>query len=310
MGADNANGELLQILNLIATVPSIIGSLIMFYFCLRSISQNTSIKLILALAISDFFYSANNLMTVLNSPEDSVACKVEAFSKGLFLQLTIWIATSISILHYKLIAADPNFKRSRFVFICIMSGVVISLTLALRYFCQFFYVYLIFRPFYASDIFTVKKYGDACLIDIIYLDGDYIRYIDFGVFQGLFICGGFLITLFVYMLTITRTRRIQLQYFDSEDVHTSRLLLYPAILFAAILPPTISRILGFFGPSINLPSAFVMLITHSIGFLNALVYGCLRRIHDVPRDYKMSTTELGRRTLQSLNWNSVKEFIE
>ena len=137
MGTDDTNGELLQILNLIATVPSILGSFIMFCFCLRSISQNTSVKLILALAISDFFYSANNLMTVLKSPEDSVACKIEAFSKGFFLQLTIWIATSISILHYKLLAADPNFRRNRFVFISIASGVIISLTLALRYLYHF-----------------------------------------------------------------------------------------------------------------------------------------------------------------------------
>ena len=169
---------------------------------------------------------------------------------------------------------------------------------------------ILFRPFYASSVFTVKKYGDACLIDIIYSGDDYIRYIDFGVFQGLFICGGFLVTLCVYMLTMARIRRIQLQFFDSEDLHTSRLLLYPAVLFAAILPPTISRILGFFGPAINLPSAFVMLVTHSIGFLNALVYGYLKKVHDAPRDYKKSTTELGRRTLQSLNWDSVKEFMD
>ena len=55
---------LMHVLNLIATVPSLIGSAIMVYFCSKHISTSISIRIILPLAIADFFYSISNLMVV------------------------------------------------------------------------------------------------------------------------------------------------------------------------------------------------------------------------------------------------------
>ena len=127
------NEPLLQILNLISTIPSIIGSLLVFYFCQKSISQNTSIKLILALSISDFFYSISNLMIAFKYSEDNPACQIEAILRSVSVRMAIWIASSISIFHYKMIKADPDFNKDRFVSLALGSGLIVSLLAALRY---------------------------------------------------------------------------------------------------------------------------------------------------------------------------------
>ena len=123
----------MQTLNLVASVPSLIGALVMFYLCLKNISSNTSIKLIFALAIADIIYSTSNIMTVFRYPADGILCKLEASSRYFSSGLILWLATSISVLHYKIITQLQTFRKTRFIVVSLTLGVLLNVCLALEY---------------------------------------------------------------------------------------------------------------------------------------------------------------------------------
>ena len=120
----------------------------------------------------------------------------------------------------------------------------------------------------------------------------YAQEVNLIVDKGIFVCGGFLITLLSYILTIRGIIKILVRYPSDEDTKSHRLLLYPAILFIAILPPILSQILNIFGSTSKLLEYFTVLITHSFGFLNALAYGFLRRLHNVSKTPDEKAIEL------------------
>ena len=126
------NDDIMQILNLIATVPSLIGTFLMSYMCLKSISNNTSIKLILGLGISDFVYSLCNLMGIIGYDQGTLACTLEGVFREFSVKLSICFATSIGVLHYKIIEASPDFNKTRFLITHFSIGLIISLSNALR----------------------------------------------------------------------------------------------------------------------------------------------------------------------------------
>ena len=122
-----------QLLNQVATIPSLVGSLIMCYFCLRSMSTNIFIKLILALAASDFFFSAVNMLLILSPEDQTPLCTAIGFFRDFFTKLSMCLVTSIAILHYKVIIGDQDFNKDRFVSLSIIFGILISLIFTLRY---------------------------------------------------------------------------------------------------------------------------------------------------------------------------------
>ena len=124
---------LMQILNLIATIPSLVATVWMIYFCFRGLSANISMKLLFPLAISDFIYSIVNLMAVLQSTAGSLLCDTEAILRNISSEFSICIAASIAMLHYHIIRMDSGFNKTKFVTLCIVGGVVTSSSLALRY---------------------------------------------------------------------------------------------------------------------------------------------------------------------------------
>lgn len=124
---------LLLTLNYISTVPSLLGTLFMCYSSFKSRQANAAIKLILALGISDFFFSVSNLMSGFKPTEGDVACDIEGIMRDFFSKLSVCIATSIGLLHYKISVVGPNFHRGRLVFICLVSSIIVSFVFASRY---------------------------------------------------------------------------------------------------------------------------------------------------------------------------------
>ena len=127
-----SDDTLMQTLNLIATIPSIIGASLMTYYSIRNLSANAFVKLILLLALSDLFYSISNVMSLLQSPEGSIACITEGVLRMFTKNFSICVASSIALLHYHVIKMDLTFKKSRFLVISIVSGALLSLIFALR----------------------------------------------------------------------------------------------------------------------------------------------------------------------------------
>ena len=129
---------------------------------------------------------------------------------------------------------------------------------------------------------------------------------------GFYFCGGFLTTLCSYVLSIRRIRGIRASFDDSENPRTNRLLLYPIVLLIAILPPFIDELV-IIGRGTPLTGAmmFSVIFNHSIGLMNTVVYGYIRRLHKTtPNSTNKELQEYANNNDLSLNWDSVKKSFE
>lgn len=129
---DNVSNEsFMQILNLFATIPSLITGLLMIYYCYKSMHIDSSIKLILILAISDFLYSVCNLMTIFDYSADSPACGVETFIRFFSSKFSACIVTSIALFHRQAIKMFPKFRSTRFLIISLTVSLIIGLIISI-----------------------------------------------------------------------------------------------------------------------------------------------------------------------------------
>ena len=106
---------------------------------------------------------------------------------------------------------------------------------------------------------------------------------------------------------------IQNDLIENEDIKICKLLLYPATLLIIVLP--------YFAMSYEYVlqstdcTAFsvgaVTFVTNLFGFINALVYGCQRKLYRVPKKSEGQLIEINSDgSEKSLRWNSVKEYME
>ena len=125
---------LFEWLNLVATIPSIVGTLLMGYFCSRNMKDNTLIKFLFSLAISDLVYSLSNLMSAFDSinGDGDAICVVEGVTRDFSSKFSIWIATSIALFHCKVTKVRPDFNQKRFLTVSLAVGGLVSLTSASR----------------------------------------------------------------------------------------------------------------------------------------------------------------------------------
>ena len=259
----------MEILNLVASVPSLIAALVMFYLCLKKYILQYIHKLIFALAIADIIYSSSNIMTVFRYPADGILCKLEASARYFSSGLILWLATSISVLHYKIITQLQTFRKTRFIVVSLTLGVLLNVCLALEYAYILLYhlTYYTFRPVLVSQIFAYQRFGTTCYVSFGENENGEADLINFVLYYGLFIFGGCLTTLLSYLLTM---KKIRTEADNNEDLKTNRLLLYPVVLFITSLPPVINKLLNMMDYNLMLPTTAIMLITHSIGFWNAV----------------------------------------
>ena len=102
----------------------------------------------------------------------------------------------------------------------------------------------------------------------------------FLLIDALFPLAGTIITLLCYKTTINRIKRIQTFLSWQKDLNIGKLLFYPLTIFIIFLPSLISYFLKmFFHIEIVFWSAATFLITHSLGFINALTYGCQSKVY-------------------------------
>ena len=132
--SDNTSETLLHVFNTLVTLPSLVGTFLMTYYCFRSRKTNTTVKLLLTLAISDFIYSFSNLMSVMGSLPGSTACNVEGILRDFSSKLSICTVMAIALLHYKVIESSPAFNRHSFLICSTLGGILVSLCFSLRYY--------------------------------------------------------------------------------------------------------------------------------------------------------------------------------
>ena len=129
---ENTELKIIYFLNIFATVPSLIGSGLVSYISFKKRSLNISIKLILALSTSDFFYSAVNLISAFETSPKGLLCQIEGFYRLFFRNFSMCIAIAIAILHYQIITASPSLNRKRFLIEAVFFGLLISTIIAAR----------------------------------------------------------------------------------------------------------------------------------------------------------------------------------
>jgi len=94
-------------LNIVVTSLSLLSSFTMSLFCFKSPVRHTvCLKLILGIALADFFYSISNVFSFFDNSTEAI-CVIESILRLCSYQFSLIFATSIAILCYK--ASTPHF---------------------------------------------------------------------------------------------------------------------------------------------------------------------------------------------------------
>lgn len=124
-----------NVISAIATGLSLSATLVMLYFCLRTPgAKPTTLKMIILMTISDFFYSISNALSLLqnqNSSSIDMLCYVQGMLRASCFILSLWFAGSLSILCYKTCTSETNFDQERFLKRSIISGTTVSAILVI-----------------------------------------------------------------------------------------------------------------------------------------------------------------------------------
>ena len=91
-----------------------------------------------------------------------------------------------------------------------------------------------------------------------------------------------------------------------------KLFLYPLLLFVTFLPVMVDDVLKlwFDAEDDSIFVALKMLLTHSLGLLNALTYGYQRRVFKSHKERTKTNIELEPDSPESLNWERVRKNLE
>lgn len=81
-----------------------------------------------------------------------------------------------------------------------------------------------------------------------------------------------IIVIFSYIGTLCRKRK-NAEWIEGTDVSINRLFLYPAVMMVEFLPYIIGKYMGEDGQVMSIALTINFVLTRSIGFLNAIVYG-------------------------------------
>jgi len=119
------DGPLLYNLNLIATSISLICSLAMCYLCFKTTPKNTALKLILAIAISDFIYTICNFMSAFEDEKRDLLCITDAIIREFTYTQSVFWVTCTAILCYKA-SKTHNFNQEAFFKKAVIIGLAIS----------------------------------------------------------------------------------------------------------------------------------------------------------------------------------------
>jgi len=265
--------SLLKTLNFIAVGLSFLGSGYMIYSCVTPKgSMSASTKFILAIAITDFFYTISNLMSGLQEKaSESVQplCQWEAVLRFLSFKLTLLFASCIAISCYKGTKLGKRFDQDRFFKNSLIAGVFVAIYLGVLFIGL---DDLIFANTQLVCTLTVRKDALAAGMNarqtLIYFLFDLVP-----VFTMI------IVTLVAYIGTMTTLKSLPKAVLEALDINIYRLLSYPAIQFVTFLPGLINQFL-FFISSTNDDSVFKLVfnivqvfLLHSIGFINAINYG-------------------------------------
>jgi len=121
---DLEGARTLWYINGFATILSLFGSLFMVWSCLKTPApRSVSLKLILALALSDLIYSVSNIMSQFDDVDSvDLFCIIESVFRMNGYLLSIYFTTTIAVLCYKTSKYGIAFNQERFFRIAVVIG--------------------------------------------------------------------------------------------------------------------------------------------------------------------------------------------
>jgi len=264
------NAHMLWTINLVATVLSLLGSLLMAFLCTRVPDPKpVSLKLVLAIAISDFCYSIANFLSVFENHVEGPLCKTEAFIRGFFFLLSVFWATCTAILCYKTSTPEKRFDQNLFFKYACYTGISICLI-------------LVCIPMFVPSI-SYKNGRLMCWISVTSPKQATTAFKMFvvAVYGGVPVFLGIVISIFGYGFAIKRVRQLPEEMLELLEINVYKLLWYPAILFFTFAPSVANALIqNYLGTQTGpLVEGTYLTLTHSIGFINALVYGLQRKFY-------------------------------
>ena len=169
----------------------------------------------------------------------------------------------------------------------------------------------LYSPIYIRNSLAIEKLGIMCVIKNT-SDDFTVRLASYLIFKVLFQVSSIIITVVCYIKTMRNIQNIQKTLFLTEQINTKRLLWYPATVLAIYLP---SQCYYFMNFCLQVPASIywegsTLLITHSMGLINALLYGYQKRVY---RGLKKSSDvgiEFKRKTGDTVGSDTTKVSFE
>ena len=126
--------------------------------------------------------------------------------------------------------------------------------------------------------------------------------------KAIFPVTGTSISLIYYLKAIKLVRKIDYLALLPKTLNTEKLLWYPLSIFVIFMPNIAYYVLGvcFHINGSLLFEGGTMLITHSLGTVNAVIYGLQRKVH---KDIKRASSvdqDFQRDRQETINWENVR----
>jgi len=261
---------------------------IMSFKSLRT--SNICIDFIFGIAISDFIYSLCNVITWFDSEqaEKDAKCYAEAVIREWSLYFSLFFAIGIAVLCKKCSSLQPFDRKDQIALlikvILIGSGICLVFTI-IPFFLKKYVIYVndnvVCHITYNNTTDPEKK--------LSYLE----KFAVITFYEGILVTAGIIVTLKCYFHTSNFIRRVS----ERPRKETGyRFLVYPFVICIVFLPTVID---DYF--RINHKCEYLwlmvvhMVLTHSIGFINAIAYGWQRMKQKRQRELRQNPEITGIR---------------
>ena len=108
------------------------------------------------------------------------------------------------------------------------------------------------------------------------------------------------ITAITYFRTVVNVKKLAKVHFQKINSGIHKLLWYPTVLLIVFIPILIDSIAIIIDPTGKRPLAFLiphLAVTHSIGFINAIIYGLQKRASDYKRSETIESLDGGSKKI-------------
>jgi len=268
--------NLLYHIDLVITILSVVGSLVLCFLCLRVPSPTTlSLKFILAISIADFFYSIANVLSIFETNMTFKLCWTEANIRQVSFILSIFFSACTAIAFYRGSTGTQKIQSQlQFFKKCVTICPLVCLLASVS------------GPYFFPKHVHIESGPINCSVESVKDASMESRLAVEMLYRGVPIMVGLIVTVIGYLGALKKIRNwqkssgIERRLINQLDLSSSKLLWDPAASILIFLPSAIDPIVDIFNVERPLwVRALRMAIPHSIGLTNALVYILLRKLY-------------------------------